>query len=240
MSTCRRHPRDFSDNGFVFQSADEDDDCSRLEFEFGSIVLDFPFGKSSRIPPADRLFLDGKSLPVFPCQKTRTGVMVSGISRTPSRASSVSSRDFSGMSSRSNSTNSRSSSNCGGRTSSTDGSERSVSASLIRHHKKAMPNTMFDCYVAREKSRGSSCNAMEASYLYGSQRWQFITPVPSLSREASLRRMKQTERAPQQDVKKARERTKEKGTFRRFLNYFLMSCMQCHAMEPSRKVNYGN
>ncbi|KAI4390139.1 hypothetical protein MLD38_002282 [Melastoma candidum] len=230
MPTVRR--REFPDNGFTFPSVEAEEDCLELEFEFGSITPDSPFDGSSGNSPADHLFLNGKLLPhVFPCQKTRTG-----ISCNPSRTSSMSSKDFSVLSSRSNSTNSRSST-CSGRTS--DSSERSVSSSLIYFHKKAGVNTRIDGHVTRERerSRGSSCSVMEASYLYGSQRWQFITPAPSLSREASLRRRKPGERVAQPEAKMTQGRRTGKGVFGRFLRSFLLGCMQCHAMEPSRKTD---
>ncbi|KAI4342465.1 hypothetical protein MLD38_027092 [Melastoma candidum] len=227
MATLRR--RAFPDNGFTFPSVEVEENCLELEFKFGSLTPDSPFDGSSGNSPADHLFLDGKLLPhVFPCQKTRTGV-----SRNPSRTSSMSSKDFSGLSSRSNSANSRSS-NCSGRTS--DISERSISSSLIYYHKKAGANTRIDGHITRgrEKSRGSSCNAMEASYLYGSQRWQFITPVPFLSRKASLRRRKPGECVAQPETKKTPGR---KGALGRLLRSFLLGCMQRHAMEPSRNAD---
>ncbi|KAI3427575.1 uncharacterized protein J3R85_009410, partial [Psidium guajava] len=157
-----------------------------------------------------------------------------------SRASSMSSKDsMSLMSSRSNSTNSsRSSSSCSSaRRNSSDNTERARSPPLMyqtRVSSKTLSNN------ARDQRRRTS--EAVAAQVYGtSQRWQFITPVPPLSREGSCsssssssrrRTRKLHEDVAREEAKRIKEKERIKTGFgRKLIRSFLLSCMHCHAME---------
>lgn len=207
--------RDSSDDGFSFPSTPVHD----FEFEFSS--------PSSKNSPADHLFFNGKLLPhSFPSQKTNSILMGSFASRTSSESSKDSSYS-SLMSSRSNSSNSSSSS---ARTSysSADYSER-------RHLYHSKLPSIKAGRSSMERYKPPS-NKDVVAQLYGSQRWQFITPpVPSLSRETSSRRRRSPEQAvikEEKSSKEAKKKTKKKKSLcRRFFESFMAGCKQCHAME---------
>ncbi|GMJ10172.1 hypothetical protein like AT1G53163 [Hibiscus trionum] len=195
------------------------------EFEFGCFTPDLPSLDACRTSPADHLFFKGRLLPhAFPLPAATTIAVVAGggSSRETSRTSSINSKD-SLMSSRSNSTNSRSSCSSA-RTSSSDNSERR----LLYHSK------IHACNKASK---------MVTAQLYGdSQRWQYITAVPVLKREASRRKNCGVERKDALRSKKQgdhhQERSATKGRSEpclRFFRLFLLACRECHAMEPSRK-----
>ncbi|RZC08929.1 hypothetical protein D0Y65_015582 [Glycine soja] len=136
------------------------------------------------------------------------------------------------FSSRSNSTNSSCSS---ARTSSSDSSER-----------KAFHNK-------HKGDGGGSLRAKTQSHnqAYCSQRWQYITPVPTaLSRDGSVRKRRDTNQGKKKKKKdkgsksnnnknKDNNNKNNKGVRLRFgkriLRWFLMACRECHAMEPSSK-----
>ncbi|RDX96483.1 hypothetical protein CR513_20848, partial [Mucuna pruriens] len=207
-----------SGDSFSFPSTPTPDS----DFEFGSLTPDSPSAEHFATSPADHLFLNGRLRPhPFPLPASRAG----------------SARD-SLLSSRSNSTNSSCSS---ARTSSSDSSERRS------FHSKAKGAAI------RSASNSSHYQA------YGcSQRWQYITPVPALNRDGSKRR----------DTKQVKIKIKEEGTKRnhrnnnnnnnkskskketvnkgvrlrlgkRILQWFVMACRECHAMEPSSKAHDG-
>ncbi|KAM7279945.1 hypothetical protein ACFE04_007079 [Oxalis oulophora] len=174
-------------------------------FEFIGSESPHPFKTS----PADDLFLNGKLLPhSFPIQPATSRL-------STSRTSSISSKD-SLMSSRSNSTNSRSSScSSSARTSSSDNSERKI------------------LYYNRV---GSYNNKVATNQGYGSsQRWQYIImPVPVVDGGCSKRRRGRGEiKEVTKNGKKASDE-KKAGFLRRFFMWFLFTCRECHAMEPSR------
>lgn len=71
---------------------------------------------------------------------------------------------------------------------------------------------------------------------YGrSQRWQYITPMPSatLSRDSSLRRKGRKEDLVNKKKKKREDQKCPVG--RRLFRWIVMACRECHALEPSRK-----
>ncbi|KAL1821548.1 hypothetical protein ACET3Z_016417 [Daucus carota] len=195
------------------------------EFEFELVTPGSPDS------PADHLFLNGRLLPHdFPCPPTKSFSLNSTtLSRTMSRTSSVSSKD-SLMSSRSNSTNSRSSSSScstSARTSTSDVSERRVLMSRSRSARKRP-----EVYVANRPS---------LSKQYGS--WQYVTQTPVLTRKVSRKhkadteiqqaskRKKQGGKAKQQAVKGKRIA----GFFWRFFRWFVSTCNECHAINPSKR-----
>ncbi|KAL2327618.1 hypothetical protein Fmac_021045 [Flemingia macrophylla] len=154
-----------------------------------------------------------------------------------SRTGSAKESDFS---SRSNSSNSSCSS---ARTSSSDSSERKLS------HNKVKNGALRSMTPSHYQSYGCS------------QRWQYITPVPPLNREVSVRRRrdiikqgtkkKKEEKSTQRSHnnknnnnkknKKSKKETVNKGMKlrlkfgRRIFRWFVMACRECHAMEPSIK-----
>ncbi|XP_040990049.1 uncharacterized protein LOC121237398 [Juglans microcarpa x Juglans regia] len=213
-----RRQRSCSGEVFSFPSTPVEDEDS--DFEFGSITPDSSFKNS----PADHLFFNGRLLPhAFPIQPAAS-IAIEG-SRKTSRTSSVSSKD-SLRSSRSNSTNSRSSSCSSARTSTSDISERK----LLYQYKVASKATMA-------RDRHQAYNKALSAQIYGSsQRWQYITPVPLLSREDPLRRKKLAgkEAKPKKQV---RERKGESlWHFTEFFWGIVSACKECHAMEPSSKL----
>lgn len=202
-------------------------------FEFGCITPDSP--TINQDSPADRLFFNGKLLPhSFPFHPISNNIYINNIvmdnSRTTSRTSSISSKD-SFMSSRSNSTNSRSS------TSSSDNSTRNL---LHQRRPRIVGN--------------KSCTSNVASKVYGSsQRWQIVTPLPYLSRETSRRNRSGKENVNVINEKVIRKKKQVRVGKKivmvkpirlglRFLKWFMSSCRECHAIEPSRKgkVKPGN
>ncbi|RVW14084.1 hypothetical protein VitviT2T_029525 [Vitis vinifera] len=219
MESRRQHKS--SGDIFSFHSQDQDS-----EFEFGCVTPDLPSSKSS---PADHLFCNGKLLPhVFPCQSASPRT---DIARANSRTSSISSKD-SLVSSRSNSTSSRSSSCSSARTSSSDNSERMRAWTTMQAKVVAKTAITRDGYLA---------NRPVLAQPYGnSQRWQFITPAPVLSREPSRRRRAgaavQDDQLRQKKVAVEKRRAKP-GIGWRFFRLFMSACRECHAMEPSRKEN---
>ncbi|KAL5736379.1 hypothetical protein ACOSP7_030948 [Xanthoceras sorbifolium] len=238
-----RRKRSSSGEIFSFPST-PNEESQDSDFEFGCLTPDSPSQDPSRNSPADHLFFNGRLLPhSFPFPpRQQTGTLLlspDNISRATSRTSSVSSKD-SLMSSRSNSTNSRSStSSSSARTSlSSDNSERR--------------------FLYYNNNKVSSCRATMASkmvtaQLYGSsQRWQYLTPVPVLKREASQKQnngggvviIKEGSRSKRQQgnnnnkKKKKKIRTgdhheRPKGICRRIFMSLLFACRECHAMEPS-------
>ncbi|CAL5405886.1 unnamed protein product [Camellia sinensis] len=184
------------------------------EFEFGSIT------PSSPNSPADHLFFNGRLLPhAFPFQPTTTAG-AGAYTRSTSRTGSVSSKD-SLMSSRSNSSNSRSSScSTSARTSTSEASD------MRRPLNRAKSANKTSC--TRDK-----CQAVLNQQYGSSQRWQFITPVPVLNRQVSRRQSKKGE-------KKGDNGSGERAGFgRRFLRWFMSACKECHAIEPSKRLQ-GN
>ncbi|XP_020239319.1 uncharacterized protein LOC109818290 [Cajanus cajan] len=156
----------------------------------------------------------------------------------PVPASRTGSAKDSLFSSRSNSSNSSSSS---ARTSSSDSSERKLFHNKVKN--------------------GALRSSMTPSHYqaYGcSQRWQYITPVPALNREGSVKRrrdIKQVKKKKEEGTKrshinnknnnnkenknkkKSKKEMVNKGMRlrfgRRILRWFVMACRECHAMEPS-------
>nr|XP_023929684.1 uncharacterized protein LOC112040992 [Quercus suber]POE89189.1 hypothetical protein CFP56_59783 [Quercus suber] len=186
------------------------------DFEFGSITPDSPSGDPYKNSPADHLFFNGRLLPhAFPIQPA---TILLDNSRTTSRTSSINSKD-SLRSSRSNSTNSRSSNCSSARTSSSDNSERKL---------------LYKTTLLRDKYHG---NKVFSAQVYGSsQRWQYITPVPVLSRESSRRKKVEPVGKEVRTKKRTQERKVTSSWFGwRFLWWFVSACRECHAMEPSRK-----
>lgn len=217
-----RRRRSSSGEIFSFPSTPIQDQDS--DFEFGSITPDSPSSDPLKTSPADHLFVNGLLLPhAFPIQPA--SIINIDTSRSTSRTSSISSRE-SLRSSRSNSTNSRSSSCSSARTSASDNSERR----LLYQSKVATKTT-----VVRDRHQG---NKPFSAQVYGSsQRWQYITPVPLLSREPSRR--KKGELAGKEVRRKKQHQAQRKGAnswvFGRFLWWIVSACKECHAMEPSRK-----
>ncbi|KAE8680132.1 hypothetical protein F3Y22_tig00111392pilonHSYRG00331 [Hibiscus syriacus] len=221
METLRKR----SSSGEIFSFPITQNEELDSEFEFGCFTPDSPSQDLYRTSPADHLFCNGRLLPhAFPLPPAATtAVVASGrSSRETSRTSSINSKD-SLMSSRSNSTNSRSSCSSA-RTSSSDNSERR----LLCHSK------IHACNKASK---------MVTAQLYGdAQRWQYITAVPVLKREASRRKNSGVERKDALRGKKQgdhqQQRTATKGRSEpclRFFSLFLLACRECHAMEPSKK-----
>ncbi|XP_030445787.1 probable membrane-associated kinase regulator 1 [Syzygium oleosum] len=227
--------RNGSSDGFSFPSTPESQDPD-LEFEFGCATPDSPSGESNKNSPADHLFFNGRLLPhSFPC-KTMTNAVVP---RAASRASSVSSRDSMSLtSSRSNSTNSSRSSSCSStRRSSSDNTERARSPVLMYQTRISSNNPSNN---ARDQRRRTSQSV--AAQVYGtSHRWQFIAPVPPLSREGSCSSSSSSSRrgmrklcegVVREEVKRIKEKERTKTGFgKKLIRSFLLSCMQCHAME---------
>ncbi|XP_059444593.1 uncharacterized protein LOC132176418 [Corylus avellana] len=212
-----RRKRSGSGDIFSFPSTPTPDQDSD-DFEFGSITPDSPSTDPYKNSPADHLFFNGRLLPhSFPIQPPNISV---DNSRTTSRTSSISSKD-SLRSSRSNSTNSRSSSCSSGRTSSSDNSERKL------------------LYQSKFSSTTPGVRDRYQAQVYGSsQRWQYITPVPFLSREPSRRKKMEVVGKEGISKKQAKKERKEAGSWpagRRFFWWFVSACKECHAMEPSRK-----
>ena len=219
MESRRQHKS--SDDIFSFPKQGQDS-----EFEFGCVTPDLPSSKSS---PADHLFCNGKLLPhVFPLGPASPRP---DFARANSRTSSISSRD-SLFWSRSNSTSSRSSSCNSARTSSSDNSER------MRGWTSMQAKAVSKTAITRE---GYLANRPVLAQPYGnSQRWQFITPAPVLSREPSHRRRAgaavQDDQLRKKTVAVEKRRAKP-GIGWRFFRSFMSACRECHAMEPSRKVD---
>ncbi|KAI4333649.1 hypothetical protein L6164_018429 [Bauhinia variegata] len=207
-----RREKNQSSDSFSFPSTPNQDS----DFEFGSLTPSSPSTDPCTTSPADHLFFNGRLLPhSFPFHHPPTPIYDS---RATSRTSSIGSKD-SFMSSRSNSTNSRSSSCSSARTSSSDSSER-----------KLFYNKLANTYRYQPNSKMAS-----AHQIYGSsQRWQYITSVPALSRDASRRRKGEQER--KEAVKRKKQTAAGSSKFgRRILRWLMMACRECHAMEPSRK-----
>ncbi|XVE80109.1 hypothetical protein DITRI_Ditri14bG0112800 [Diplodiscus trichospermus] len=220
-----RRKRSSSGEIFSFPSTPNQDQDS--DFEFGCFTPDSPSQGPYRTSPADNLFFNGRLLPhAFPLQPATMVVAADHSSRGTSRTSSINSKD-SLMSSRCNSTNSRSSCSSA-RTSSSDNSERR----LLYHSKIHACN--------------NKASKMVTAQLYGdSQRWQYITAVPVLKREASRRKnsevmVKEAMRAKKQG--QGDHHREKSGHCLRLFRLFLLACRECHAMEPSRKqdVEPGN
>ncbi|KAK4771185.1 hypothetical protein SAY87_031717 [Trapa incisa] len=222
--------RDCSGNVFTFPST-RTKDCGDpgFEFEFGSVTPESPSSDMSKNSPADHLFFNGKLLPHhFPSQTRPNTLLMNVNSRSimPSRTSSISSKDSyssSLMSSRSSSVNSSRSSYSG------DGSDRR----LLHQNKLAAMRTRS----TKEFGYSSSNNKGVMARQYGSQRWQFIAPMPALSRETSSRRKKTAEMIIKEEASKPKNKEKtgspvhNKGFCRKFLESFMSTCRQFHAME---------
>ncbi|OMO53524.1 hypothetical protein COLO4_36703 [Corchorus olitorius] len=210
-----RRKRSSSGEIFSFPSTPNQDQES--DFEFGCFTPESPSQDPYRTSPADHLFFNGRLLPhAFPLQP----VAAAHDSRGTSRTSSINSKD-SLMSSRSNSTNSRSSCSSA-RTSSSENSER-----RFLYHSRS-----HACHKASK---------LVTAQLYGdSQRWQYITPIPTLKREVSkrnkdaLRAKKQVDHHHHQEKSIISSRAKS-GPCLRIFRLFLLICRECHAMEPSKK-----
>ncbi|KAF1899238.1 hypothetical protein Lal_00019362 [Lupinus albus] len=198
------------------------------EFEFGSLTPYSPSSNPCKTSPADKLFFNGRLQPhSFPVMFHRH---IDSTIAT-SHSNSISSKD-SLVSSRSNSTNSRSSA----RISSSDNSERrlfhnKVSVSLTSSYNKGSYAVNRSVALGHNKAYGCS------------RRWQYITPVPALNRDASKRRsgdMKQRKKK-EEDQKRRKKKKKVSGVGLRFvwriLRWFVMTCRECHAMEPTKVKN---
>ncbi|CAJ1978544.1 unnamed protein product [Sphenostylis stenocarpa] len=183
---------------------------------------DFEFGSLTPDSPSAEPFAASPADHLFLNGRLQPHFFPLPTSRTSSTRDSL-------LSSRSNSTNSSCSS---ARTSSSDSSER-----------KSFHNKLKGCAI-----RSKTPSHYQA---YGcSQRWQYITPVPALNREGSLRRrrdtnqekdngsMKKTKKKKKKNKKKTKKETGNKGVRlrfgRRILRWFVMVCRECHAMEPSK------
>lgn len=232
-SMDNRRKKSSSGDTFSFPSTPVHEQDSE-DFEFGCFTPDSASSDPCKDSPADHLFFNGKLLPhAFPFQPNNNGMLLFlDHSRRTSRTSSISSKDsLSLMSSRSNSTNSRSStSSCSSsaRTSSSDNSERKL---MYHHHySRTTPFRSSDRY----KTGGGA-------QLYGSsQRWQFITPVPTLSRDSSVKKKVEIAAAGKGKTNKAKKKRKVKVVRRRrlcwrFFRWLVSACIKCHAMEPSKK-----
>ncbi|KAK2638968.1 hypothetical protein Ddye_026763 [Dipteronia dyeriana] len=246
-----RRKRSSSGEMFSFPSTPNQDS----DFEFGCLTPDSPSQDPSRNSPADHLFFNGRLLPhSFPFhQRQQPGSTLhlspDNISRaTTSRTSSVSSKD-SLMSSRSNSTNSRSSS------SSSSSARTSLSSDNSERRFMYYNNNKVQC-------RATMASKMVTAQLYGSsQRWQHLTPVPVLKRDASLRQnngggggcgggvgIKEVSKSKTQQGKKNKNKKirtsdlheRPKGICRRIFMSFLFACRECHAMEPSTKDDHDH
>ncbi|RYR20951.1 hypothetical protein Ahy_B03g066175 [Arachis hypogaea] len=155
------------------------------------------------------------------------------------RTSSISSKD-SLMSSRSNSINSRGSSSCSSsaRTSASDGSERRLLHSKLSSLSSSASPSCKGVYM------GKRTMVSAHPQVYGcSQRWQYLTPVPALNRDASKKRTGEVKQKKKEDKKTKKKKmmkkkNKEKKVRLRFgrkiFRWFVMACRECHAMEPSK------
>ncbi|TKY66491.1 hypothetical protein E2542_SST09365 [Spatholobus suberectus] len=182
---------------------------------------DFEFGSLTPDSPSTEPFTASPADHLFLNGRLQPHPFPLPTSRTSSTKDSL-------LSSRSNSTNSSCSS---ARTSSSDSSER-----------RSFHN----------KLKGGSLRSKTLSHYqaYGySQRWQYITPVPALNREGSVRRTRDAQQGKKDkgtkrkhnDKKKNKQSKKEMGNKgvrlrfgRRILRWFVMACRECHAMEPSK------
>ncbi|XP_019412712.1 PREDICTED: uncharacterized protein LOC109325021 [Lupinus angustifolius] len=218
-----RRKNSISGDSFSFPSTPNQDS----EFEFGSLTPDSPSSDPCRTSPADKLFFNGRLQPhSFPVIFHRP----IGPAIATSHTSSISSKD-SLVSSRSNSTNSSRSS---ARTSSSDNSERrlfhnKVSVSLTSSYSKG--SYTVNRSVALGHNKQYRC----------SRRWQYITPVPALNRDASKRRSGDMKQRKKEEGKKRRKKKKVSRVglrfVRRILRWFVITCRECHAMEPSKVKN---
>ncbi|KAK7257201.1 hypothetical protein RIF29_30995 [Crotalaria pallida] len=232
-----RRKKSISGDSFSFPSTPNNDS----DFEFGSLTPDSPSSDPCKTSPADHLFFNGRLQPhSFPVVMFHRPIGAGAI--TTSRTSSISSKG-SLVSSRSNSTNSRSSCSSSARTSSSDTSERK-----LFHNKVSSLTSSSSSY-----GKGASCNNMvnnnrskvlsQHNYAYGSsKRWQYITPAPVLSRDASKRSRKGDMKQGKKKKKKKKMVEKGSGGMRlrfggRILRWFVMACRECHAMEPSKAKN---
>lgn len=182
---------------------------------------DFEFGSLTPDSPSAEPFATSPADHLFLNGRLQPHFFPLPTSRTSSTRDSL-------LSSLSNSTNSSCSS---ARTSSSDSSER-----------KSFHN----------KLKGGAFLSKTPSHYQGygcSQRWQYITPMPALNREGSLRRRTDTNQEKDKGImrrkkkkKKSKKSKKEnKGVRlrfgRRILRWFVMACRECHAMEPSKGCN---
>lgn len=233
METRRRKDSDdASATAFSFPSTpahSSSSPSSSDDFEFGCLTPDSPSTDPNKNSPADHLFFNGRLLPhSFPFRSSPSAATANSAltaSRGTSRTSSIGSKDYSLVSSRSNSTNSSCSSSA--RTSSSDNSERRLL--YCRQGSKSS---------ASNGALGSS-KAVSARVYGSSQRWQFMAPVPALSRDSSRRR-KVVERNEKQEKKAAAAKAKKRSRRpwrlgRRLFRWILTACRKCHAIEPSRK-----
>ncbi|OMO88953.1 hypothetical protein CCACVL1_08089 [Corchorus capsularis] len=222
-----RRKRSSSGEIFSFPSTPNQDQES--DFEFGCFTPESPSQDPYRTSPADHLFFNGRLLPhAFPLQPVAAAHHDQYGSRGTSRTSSINSKD-SLMSSRSNSTNSRSSCSSA-RTSSSENSER-----RFLYHSRS-----HACHKASK---------LVTAQLYGdSQRWQYITPIPTLKRDVSkrkdggvgvnkdaLRAKKQVDHHHHHQEKSIISSRAKSGPCLRIFRLFLLICRECHAMEPSKK-----
>ncbi|EXC08467.1 hypothetical protein L484_009610 [Morus notabilis] len=237
METHLRKPSSGDTAAFSFPStpgASHDSSSSPSssdDFEFGCLTPDSPSGDPNKNSPADHLFFNGRLLPhAFPSRSpAANSPLARAVSRSTSRTSSVSSKDYSLVSSRSNSTNSSCSSSA--RTSSSDNSERRSTLSYCRQGSKTTLN-------------GPGSSKVVSARVYGSsQRWQFMAPVPALSRDGSRRRkVMELRNEKNGQEKKAVAKRRRWRLGRRLFRWFVTACNECHAIEPSRKdgVSRGN
>lgn len=246
-----------SPSSHEYQNQQQDDISSN--FEFGFITPDHsPANINIDSSPADHLFFNGKLLPhVFPFNPIiNNNINISSIvmdrtnttSRTTSRTSSINSKDNFLMSSRSNSTNSRSSS-CSSSSSSTTTARTSLSDHDNSERKFWEYQRRSRIVVGNYKSNRSSTTSVAAQVYGCSKKWQIMTPVlpaGTLSRESSRRSKRGLENnyVVVDNIEKVVRRTKkEKRTVvvkpiklgLRFFRWFVSSCKECHAIEPSSR-----
>ncbi|MED6200652.1 hypothetical protein PIB30_087320 [Stylosanthes scabra] len=237
-----RQRKTTSGDSFSFPSTPNPDS----DFEFGSLTTpDSPSSDQCITSPADHLFFNGRlqphSFPLFhpPNHHHHHSIAVA------SRTSSISSKD-SLMSSRSNSINSRGSSSCSSsaRTSASDSSERRLLHSKLSSLSSSSPSSPSCKGVYMGKRTMVSAHHQ----VYGcSQRWQYITPVPALNRDASKKRTaKVKQKKKMKEEKKSTKKIKKNNNMekkktkvrlrfgRKILRWFVMACRECHAMEPSK------
>lgn len=207
-------------NKYSFPSTPIQDD--EVEFEFGCVT-----SPGSPNSPADHFFLNGRLLPhEFPCPPAKR---TSNVSRSTSRTSSFSSKDSLESSSRSSSINSMSSScSSSARTSTSDGPDRKI---LMRSGARSSASKT----AGTRKSIMYQVSRPVLTPQYGSQRWQFIAPVPVLSGKVSPRKRAESRIA---EVPKGKKGVggKSKGSIgfcRRFFCWFVSACIECHAREPA-------
>lgn len=211
-----RRKNSSSGDSFSFPSTPNQEDS---DFEFGSLTPDSP---SCTTSPADHLFFNGRLQPhSFPLSgHSSSHHHLHPPLAATSRTSSISSKD-SFLSSRSNSTSSSCSS---ARTSSSDSSERRL------FHNKVLNNR-------------STVSGHHFHQPYGcSRRWQYITPVPALNRDASKRKTMDMPRGMRRKnktkkLKKKKDTVKRVSAFRfgrRIFRWLFTACRKCHAMEPSK------